>query len=174
MINLKKIIFAASIAVASLGFSVSSNAALVSHDILFDTGSGPSVVGEVSVTVLDNGILGLQDIFEFESLSFFGEDVTDTFLFFATADRDNIFAGLEFLTFDVDVASTDQSIQAIFDAFALDPAFDNFMDVFETSTGDFVVAGEISLGAASVVSEPSVLALFALALIGFGMRRRAL
>ncbi len=172
MTYLKKIIFAASLAVASLGFSTASNAALITHDILFDDGAGPTVVGEVTVHLFENGATGLQDIADFESFTFFGFDVSDVFGFEAIIDRDDVFAGLEFLAFDVDVIDIDAAVLAIYDAFALDPAFDNFMDVFEISTGDLVTFGEISLSEARVVSEPSIAALFALALIGFGLRRR--
>lgn len=174
MTYLKKIIFAASLAVASLGFSTASNAALITHDILFDDGVVffGDKVGEVTVHLFENGATGLQDISDFESFTFFGFDVSDVFGFEAIIDRDDVFAGLEFLAFDVDVIDIDAAVLAIYDAFALDPAFDNFMDVFEISTGGLITFGEISLSEARVVSEPSIAALFALALIGFGLRRR--
>lgn len=173
MINLKKIIFAATLAVASLGFSVSSNAALITHDILVDDGTGAFVVGNITVHLFENGATGLQDIEEFVSMNFLGDSVVTTYLFGAIIDRDNVFAGLEFLFFDVDDAFG-WGYQGIYDAFAFDPAFDNYLDIWDPATPGFIFAGELSLSEARVVSEPSVLALFALALVGFGMRRRAL
>lgn len=172
MINLKKIIFAASIAVASLGFSLSSQAVLVSHDILLDD----VVVGEVSVSLLENGAqsIGVEFIEEFVSLSLNGKNILNSDLlggFLAVVDGDNIFAGIDQLFFEFE--SVVQEIYAIgfYDAFSADPAFDNTLDIEELQS---FVTGQLSLSTATVVSEPSVLALFALALIGFGMRRRAL
>ena len=176
MTYLKKIIFAASLAVASLGFSLPSNAALITHDIIIDFGVGDFTIGEITVHLFENGATGTQEILDFESFSFFGDDVTTTYDFLAIVDRDNVFAGIEFLIFDVDVVGFfNEAYQGIYDAFSLFPEFDNFIDVFDLSTTPpgLIFAGELKLSEARVVPEPSMLALFAVALIGFGVRRKA-
>lgn len=171
MTYLKKFIFTASLAVAAFGFSLSSHATLISHDVLFEG----SVVGEITVHLFENGTIGEQELIEFKSFSFFGENVTDTLSFLAVVDTDDVFAGIEYLDFDVDVAGLNIGIFGIYDVFALDPAIDNFFEIFDIKTvpTTFFTEGELSLGAATVVSEPSVFVMFVLALLGFGMRHRA-
>tara|TARA_R110002167_G_scaffold91458_1_gene245979 strand:- start:14565 stop:15089 length:525 start_codon:yes stop_codon:yes gene_type:complete len=172
MTYLKKIIFAAALAVSSQGFSAASNAALITQDIIFDNGFDPvGVIGEITVSVDDTGLGGLQDIFNFVSFSFMGVDVTETFVFEATVDSDDLFAGIEFLLFDVNASGF--GYIGVFEASSL--AVYNFVDVYTQPGFVFSDTGLISLGTAVVaseVSEPSTLALIALTLVGFGVRRK--
>lgn len=169
MTYLKKIIVVASLVAASLGFSANSDATLITQDIIFDNGIDPAgVIGEITVNVDDNALGGMQDIFDFVSFSFMGEDVTETFVFEATVNSDDFFAGIEFLLFDVNAPGV--SYIGIFETSS--PAVDNFLDVYTQPGFNFRDTGLISLSAATVVPEPTALALFALALVGFSIPRK--
>ncbi|MAD77314.1 MAG: hypothetical protein CML20_21485 [Rheinheimera sp.] len=97
-------------------------------------------------------------------------DVFNVFLFEVVIDSDNIFAGIEFFEFDGDDVGFGPftwSYQMIFDdAFGF-----GFLEVFDLD-GNLVDFDSISLGAAQVVSAPSTIALFTLAMGALLFRRR--
>lgn len=178
MINLKKIIFAATIAVASLGFSAASNAVLISHDIVYDSDldapdQGPQVVGQVSISVLENGAqsIGVDFVEEYVSFTFMGEEVDAGGFFLANFDGNDLYAGILDMAFQFDIAALASTIDGAYSTFNM--GF-NLLTVSDINDFNNILdEGLFTLGEATVVSEPSVLALFALALVGFGMRRRA-
>lgn len=167
---LKKILFAASLAVASLGFTAfSANAVLITQDInVTDAGF---TLGTVSIDIDDADLgNGLVSVFGFVELNLLGVDAFTVFDFEAIVDGDNIFAGIEFLALDVEEDGFDfWSYQLVMDAF--DPA-SNFLDIFDGFGDLLFFSDSLAFGKANVVSEPSALALFALALVAMGARRR--
>ena len=169
---LKKILLAATLAVASLGFtSFSANAVLITQDINVTEPGSEFTLGTVSIeipgTELGNGLVSA---FGYVELNLFGVTTFDVFDFEAIVDGDNVFAGIEFLAFDVTEDGFDEwSYQLLIDAFA--PA-GNFLDIFDANGDPVFFTGNLELGRATFVSEPSVLALFAVALIAMGARRR--
>lgn len=180
---LKKILFAASLAVASLGFtSFSANAVLITQDIVDDTlGTVATLTIDIDDTLLGNGIISTSDLTLTSDFFVFGFPVdADPLLSFFTVfdfqvavDGDDIFSGIQLFSFDGLSGSTAASI---FMNTAV-PGF-NLFTVFDISTLPptplFASGGNsISFGQATFVSEPSVLALFGLALAAMGFRRRA-
>ena len=170
---LKKILFAASLAVASLGLtSFSANAVLITQDILVTDPGAEFTLGSISVDVpkadLGNGLVS---VFGYVELNLLGVTTFDVFDFEAVIDGDNIFAGIEALFFDVmEVGSDDWNYQLTFDA--ANPA-GNFLDIFDANGDPVFFTSNIALSTPpSLVPEPSVLALFAVALVAMGVRRR--
>lgn len=154
-------------------FTATSNAALITQDLIFDDLTTAEVVFEtigtitVDTTKADpSGVIN-----SWEEFSLFGLDIITEEqandpsstqyglfgLFAAEVDETNLNAGIEFLTFDV--------IESAFE-------FYNFSGLVDTATGDNFIFdifdfngglyafGDLALGDASVVSEPSMLILF--------------
>lgn len=172
----KKLLFAVTLTLSSLGVtSFSANAGVIVTQDIF---SGFGQLGTVSIEIADsdvnNGLVSVFDFVEIEifGLGSFGLEVYD---FEAVIDGDNVAAGLEFLYFDLEeLLFTDNwSYQLIFDAF--DTAA-NFLDIFDSAGAPVYFSDQVSLGDAQIsyVSEPSLIALFGLALVGMGVRRRKL
>jgi hypothetical protein len=186
MKHLKNIILAATLAVASLGLtSFSANAIIITQTIeldgdllgIFDLGFitveiddsllnvGNSYIDSFggAISILEVNLLG-------KSLAL-GDFIVDALD--VGVDSDNVFAGIEYLFFDftdiLGVFPSDWTYQVLVDTFAFDP-LDNSFDIFD-SVGllDF---GTARLTNATFVPEPSTVALFGLALLAMGMRRR--
>ena len=170
---LKKILFAASLAVASLGLtSFSANAVLITQDILVTDPGSEFTLGTITIDIPDSDLgNGLVSAFGYVELSLLGVPTFDVFDFEAVVDGDNIFAGIEALFFDVmEVGFDDWSYQMAFDA--ANPA-GNFLDIFDANGDPLFFSSNIALSTPpGIVSEPSVLALFAVALVAMGVRRR--
>ena len=180
---LTKLISKSCIAVSLLlAVSFSANADLVRISQTVESGALggtiASVVVEFDYSLLDSGII---DIFDYVNIGVFGvpDFLLNVYDFEAAIDTDNIFAGMEFLYFDVDDAPLSPSepwaYQLIMDAFDSDT---NFFDIFDINTTDAIFFDELdslSFGQASVsfVSAPSVIAVFGLALAFIGFRRKS-
>ncbi|MCC2616882.1 PEP-CTERM sorting domain-containing protein [Aestuariibacter halophilus] len=154
-----------------LGTVSTAQATLITHDVLIDG----TAYGEITIDTID-GVddgFGFLSFDTFTSFTMFGRDMGfSVFDFEAIVDSTNLFAGIEFLAFDTE-SFDGYAFQGIFDAFAFDPALDNFIDIFDTFSGNPVVFGELSLSAPpAVVSEPGVAVLFMTALAGLFIRRR--
>ena len=161
------------IALSSLSFvSTSANAELISHDLLLDGG----VVGSITVDTADGfgDGFGFKEIYDFVDLTIFGRDMSAAvFDFFVIVDMFNVDAGIEFLAFDTD--SVDAfAFQGVYDAFAADPAVENFLDVFDVFVDPAipVLFGELSLGDATVVPEPHAALSFLTAGLALFVRRQ--
>lgn len=177
--SIKNIFLAMSITLLAAS---SANAALISHDILFDDINTTDVVFEkIGYFVVDTEKADIDgSIFSWEEfqIDMFGSsfnlltkaeaDVIDPLLFGdfeAILDPGNLSAGIEFIAFDVtDNAAFSLNFNGIFD-------FDSgFLDVFDTVTG-LESAGNLQLGAVDV-PEPSMLLLFLTGLIALRLKKR--
>lgn len=159
--------------------SFAANAGLINikQDIFADAfGKIGSIEIQIDRSQLNTGVLdtafgdeitlinfNLSDLFSWG-------DVFDIFLFEVVIDSDNIFAGIEFFEFDgndVGFGPATWSYQMVFDA-----AFGfGFLEIYNAS-GFLVDFDDITLGAAQVVSAPSTIALFTLAMGALLIRRR--
>lgn len=170
----KNVLLAATLAVASLGLtSFSANAVLITQDIdiVDDPIFGSFNLGSVTIDI-DDSLLGNGDVsvFGYVELVLLGVPDFVVFDFEALVDGNDVFAGIEFLAFDVEEDGFDfWSYQAILDA--ADPLA-NFIDIFNGVGDPILFSADVRLGSATFVPEPSTVALFGLALVAMGFRRR--
>ncbi|GGO63301.1 PEP-CTERM sorting domain-containing protein [Bowmanella pacifica] len=153
-----------------------ANAALITQDLIevaLDGSTG--VIGSITINT-DNALVdpvhGTGEVLSFVSFNFLGYDipVDDSIFFQAIFDTNNIYAGIEFLDFDIDFSLPGWAFQGYFDAFD-NPDF-NYFTVFDSGSADLLFVNGLALGQASVVSEPATLAMFGLMLGLLGMRRK--
>lgn len=105
------------------------------------------------------------DVTDWVELELFGYSPLVSVLFIAGFDPDDIYAGLNFMSFDVSDIDFTFAFQGYFeDGFG-------FLDVF-TPDGQFVTAGEFTLSNARLVSAPATLFLMLAAAGGLLLRRR--
>jgi hypothetical protein len=185
---LNKLILRAFLSISlALSFAGAANATLISQDILFqelididDLGLGiyaeAVTIGHLSVNLdtldIDEDGFGFLSN-TWEKFSFYTFDV-DTFdsefhTFEAVIDTNNLFAGIEFLTFEVDVLGT-FAFNGIIDSFDIENSVD--YSLYNFTTDDFMEAGALSFGEATVVPTPATLILFLTALAGLAARRK--
>ncbi len=185
MKHFKNIILAATLAVASLGLtSFSANAIIITQTIevegdIFGTFDLGFITVEIDGSLLNMGS-GVFDTAFGDAISILevnllgqsfalGEFIVDGIE--VAVDTDNVFAGIEYLFLDfTDISGVppyDLSFQVLVDTF--DPLYNSF-DIFD-SVG-LVDFGTARLTNATFVPEPSTVALFCLALLAMGMRRR--
>ena len=171
----------------ALSFTGTANATLISQDILFqqlvdvdDSGLGiyaeAVTIGHLSVNldtldVDEDGFGYLSNTWE--TFSFYNTDV-DTFdpefhTFEAVIDTNNLMAGIEFLIFEVDVLGAFAFIGNI-DAFDIESSVG--YSLHNLVTGDFMEAGSLSFGDATIVPTPATLVLFLTAIAGLVVRRK--
>lgn len=174
--NTMKKIFASLGLIAAM--TINANAALITQDLIEVASDGSTgVIGSITVStnnaVIDP-IYGTGEVLSFVSFEFLGYDipVDDSYFFLAIFDSNNVYAGLEYLDFDIDFflpGIVDWAFQGYFEAFS-NPDF-NYFTVFENGNAQPRFFNGLTLGQASVVSEPATLAMFGLMLGLLGMRR---
>ncbi|GAB2931274.1 PEP-CTERM sorting domain-containing protein [Rheinheimera gaetbuli] len=153
--------------------SFAANAALIKQDIIGDIYGNIGYI-EIAIddSLLNTGSLLDSAYGEITLVSFrlFGLDVFDIFGFSAVVDSDNIFAGIEFFEFDGDDVGFGADTLRYY---LIVEALLGFGTLEVTDiNGDFVGFDTLSFGTAQVVSAPSTIALFVLAMGGLLMRRR--
>lgn len=160
---LKSILFAAATVVLST-FALPQTAQatpIITQDFLFEDGSS---FGSVSIDLSKIDEEGY--LLEWESFELFGYTITENVLFNLDFDAENLFAGFNFMLFDV----TDS-----FGLFAFQGFFDTDFGYLEILTldGDFVRDLNFSLSTASVnVPEPGTMFLLLASVGGLLLRRR--
>ncbi|NMH58726.1 hypothetical protein [Alteromonas ponticola] len=185
MKNLKNLLSTLALVSCSLFATFQTQAAIIEQDIFIeDDFFGLINLGTVAVEI-DNDVVNtgqglLYTSFDFPAISLVSLEILgstgifDFFDFDAGVDSDNIFAGIEFLFFDIEefVFVDNWSYQLLFDAANTDM---NYADIFD-SQGSLVAFGEnVFLGQArlSDVSLPSSLSLAGLMALVLFSRRRA-
>lgn len=156
--------------------SFAANAALIKQDIIGDSGILGSIEIRIDDSLLNTGVLdtAFGDVIALVNINLSGiypwADVFDIFFFEVAINSDNIFAGIEFFEFDGDdvgFGADTWNYQMFFES-----AFNfGFLDVYDMN-GNVVGGQAFTLGTAQVVSAPSTIALFVLAMGGLLMRRR--
>ncbi|QJR79483.1 PEP-CTERM sorting domain-containing protein [Alteromonas pelagimontana] len=169
MKSLKRLCSAAVLMSCSLLFATSSNAAIINQSIIVE---GSVKVGQITMnlddSLLNTGLVSSYDTDDFSlvGLSILGNSLLEFFDFEAIIDTANVAAGLEFLYFDVleTIYDDNWSYQLTYDKYNPES---NFLDVFDSFNLPMIVSNDIQL----VVPEPSVFALFVVAM-GFMVSRR--
>ena len=160
--------------------SLSAQATIIKQDVFLDSDNfGVFRIASIELsfdeTLLNTGLLDTDQAgLSLLLLSIFDDPNVEFFDFFAVIDTDNLFAGIEYLVFDVqETAYFDNwNYNLIFDAFDPDT---NLMDIFD-SFGDLVTFGTVFLSQAEIVRDvpaPGPVALLALAGLVVAARRRA-
>ena len=177
MKNYKKLLLTLSF-IVSFGTLLSStaNAALITQEFGV---SGTSYSGYATVEIDDSLLFkgdgltyfGLDELVDFE---FWGWPFYEFFDFSFGIDTDNIYAGFEFMYFDMnDLFFTETWAYQM----NIDRAFPefSFLDIFSLDTGfvDYVEGTDVAFGDVSVVSEPASILFLGLLGMLVGIRRRA-
>lgn len=174
--SIRKFGAVAALLVASLGFtSFSANAVLITQslDLLDDQGDAIFSFGEITIDFNESEIgTGLVSVFDLVSLKLEGSEVINVDDFEAIIDAtsaSSVYAGIEFLIFDVDAFNGD-AWNFLYDE--ANPG-DDFLDVFDSNDDlvFFLSAGEFGLGEARVPA-PAGIAILTLGLFAMGLRRR--
>lgn len=178
MRNIKSL-FSAALLSCSMLFTASSNAALITETIY----AGGIEIATIEMQLDDSlinsglGVVSTVDMIGFDLIDVvvplalgFNPVLND---FEAIIDVDNLFAGSEYISLDVE-DDAGWFYYVYFDAFS---TIDNYASVFEYGTGFLLEAFEDDVQVVSTVavsvSEPSLFVIFALAMGGLVMRRRA-
>lgn len=177
----KKLILKVMLTVSLTCSAIGANAALISQDII---SASEGVIGSITINTVpsNNEGLGLQSVQSFESFEFLGFDIltpdpiANEFgdLFYAEYDASDLTTGIQFMQFDVtDIFANILPAWAWAYNGIIDSGF-GFVDIFEVESGAFVdFYDDVSLGQASVVSEPAAIALFLVGLMSLRLRRKA-
>ena len=147
---------------------------ILTQEFVAEDGAGNVfTVGSISFDVaqLDEFSPGMGELLEWQSFMLFGMEIDPSFFYVSLAfNPDDIFAGLEFFSFDVSDVSLSYAIQGFYDLF--DQNVSSLLDVTDLTSGDYFEFNGFAPGATSVVSAPASAWLFTLALAGLFVRRR--
>ena len=138
-----------------------------------DNAGNVFTVGSISfdVSKLDEFFPGNGELLEWQSFTLFGLEVDPSFFYVSLAFNPNdIFAGLEFFSFDVSDVSLSYAFQGFYDLF--DQGLSPLLAVTDFATGDYIEFSGFMPGRTSVVSAPASAGLFVMALAGLLFRRR--
>jgi hypothetical protein len=138
-----------------------------------DTNGDIVNIGSISFDTdnLDEFFPGTGDLLQWETFSLFGFDIDNSSFFVNVGfDPSNIFAGLEYILFDVTDIDMTIAFAGFFDL--LDPLAPPFISVFNLTTGELNEFDNFTPGAASVVSAPATFWLMFAAAGAVLMRRR--
>lgn len=173
---LKSIIFALSVlmlSVVTLSQPAHAGLILTQEFLAEDAGGNTISVGAISFDTddLDEFYPGTGDLLGWESFTLFGYEIDTSFFFVSLGfNPDNIFAGLEYINFDVVDISGAFAFQGFFDL--NDPNFPPQFTMFDFASGEFTVSDIFSPGRASVVSAPATIWLLFAAAGGLLLRQR--
>lgn len=138
-----------------------------------DSAGNVFTVGSISFDIakLDEFVPGTGDLLEWQSFTLFGMEMDPSFFYVSLVfNPDDIFAGLEFFSFDVNDVSLSYAFQGFYDL--LDQGLSPLLAVSDLTTGDYIEFTGFMPGKASVVSAPASAWLFVMALAGLFLRRR--
>jgi len=177
---LNKLILSAFLSITlALSFTGAANATLISQDILFnseyDDADEFEVIGSLTISLDTMNEWG-EVSGAWETFSFFGYEA-DAFnpewdQFIAIVDVNDLYAGLNFLQFDVTVFE-ELSFAGVIDAYAEEPEFENItFSLFNNANAELYDAGTLAFGDVSVVPTPATLVLFLTAVAGLVSRRK--
>lgn len=159
--------------------TLQANAALITQELIEITpsgGGGP--FGSITINTDDaliDPVHGTGEVLAPVSMTILGTELSmvNIVFFQAIFDTNNLYAGLEFLNFDISVALfgiIPVAWDGYFDAFG-ETEF-NYFSLFNISSNTLILENQLALGKVSVVSEPATLAIFGLMLGLLGLRRK--
>ncbi|MEG3767526.1 PEP-CTERM sorting domain-containing protein [Alteromonas sp. 14N.309.X.WAT.G.H12] len=180
MKKIKSLFSAAILSCCALLFSASSNAVLITTTVNLGTVELATVQTSLDDSLIDSG-MGVVSTYDMV-----GFDLVDLYIpladgwnpytwdFEAMIDVDNVMAGVEYLTFDVE----DDGGWLYYLYVDLMSTYDNYGSIYDLYSGGYVfeafeddVTLVSSVGTVAV-SEPAVFGLFAMAFAGLVLRRR--
>ncbi|MDP2714609.1 PEP-CTERM sorting domain-containing protein [Rheinheimera sp.] len=138
-----------------------------------DTNGNTISIGAISFDTddLDEWFPGTGDLLAWESFTLFGYEIDTSFFFVSLGfNPDNIFAGLEYINFDVTDIDMTIAFQGFFDL--NNSGLPAEYTTFDFATGEFTVFANFAPGRVSAVSAPATIWLLFAAAGGLLLRQR--
>ncbi|NRQ43309.1 PEP-CTERM sorting domain-containing protein [Rheinheimera sp. YQF-2] len=173
---LKSILIALSLmflSVVTLSQPVQAGPILTQEFFAEDAGGDIISIGAISFDTdnVDEWFPGTGDLLAWESFTLFGLEIDTSFFFVSVGfNPEDLYAGLEYLSFDVTDVGMTMAFQGFFDLNnqSLPPQF----TMFDFASGELTVSDVFSPGQASVVSAPATLWLLFASAGGLLLRQR--
>lgn len=147
---------------------------ILTQELLAEDTNGDIIsIGAISFDTDDLDVFfpGNGELLAWQSFTLFGYEIDRDFFYVALGfDPDNIFAGLDFLSFDVTDIDMTFSFVGFFDL--LDPALPPEYYYQDLATGDYTYFNTFNPGQATAVPAPAGLWLFIAAVGGLLLRQR--
>lgn len=173
---LKSIFIALSVLVLSaiaLSQPAQAGPILTQEFLAEDTNGNTISIGAISFDIddVDELVPGLGELLAWQSFTLFGYEIDTSWFYVALGfDPANIFAGLEYINFDVSDISGELAFSGFFDL--NDPSLPPYYSSFNFTTGEFTDLVNFVPGQTSVVPAPATLWLLFGALVALSLRQR--